>query len=460
MDKIKREKLQIIGMTCVNCEHRIEAKLLKKSGVISVKARYLDNTVNVTYHDEMVSLSEIRKEIESLDYKVKKTSNRTDKSEPAVSNRDKWLQILAIFVSLFVLIQVTNRFGLLNIFSVFPEAEEGMTLSVLIVIGLLTSVHCVAMCGGINLSQCIPQSNGNNQAKGSEMLLPSLKYNGGRVVSYTLIGGMVGALGSIISFSGYAKGIIAIAASLFMIIMGINMLNLFPQMRKFNPRMPKLFARWIGNEKSVNKNRPFYVGLLNGLMPCGPLQAMQLYALSTEDPIKGALAMFVFSLGTVPLMFGLGALSSFLNHKFTYRMMQISAVLVIFLGLSMFQTGLSVSGIQMPSISIMSLFKLGDDSSSENVAVVENGVQIVSSNVYVNRYEPITVKVGIPVKWTIHVERAHLTSCNDRFEIKALGIQYQLDVGDNVVEFTPTQTGELSFDCWMGMIRSHINVVA
>ncbi|TXT16257.1 MAG: heavy metal transport/detoxification protein, partial [Erysipelotrichaceae bacterium] len=194
-------------------------------------------------------------------------------------------------------------------------------------------------------------------------------------------------------------------------------------------------------------------------MPCGPLQAMQLYALSTGDPIKGALSMLVFSLGTVPLMFGLGALRSFLSKQFTAKMMQVSAVLVIVLGFAMFQTGMAVSGIQLPSFSVSNLFNFGEGSSDDVVAEVVDGVQIVTSEVYSGSYEPITVKAGIPVKWTIHVGARQLTGCNYRFLIRSLGIEYQLEEGDNVIEFTPTKTGKLSYNCWMGMIRSYVNVI-
>ena len=77
-----------------------------------------------------------------------------------------------------------------------------------------------------------------------------------------------------------------------MVIMGINMLGIFPWLRKFTPRMPKAFAKPIGREKARSKS-PLIVGLLNGLMPCGPLQAMQVYALSTGSPFAGALSMML-----------------------------------------------------------------------------------------------------------------------------------------------------------------------
>ena len=81
------------------------------------------------------------------------------------------------------------------------------------------------MCGGINLSQCVNAgAEGGNDAK----LKPSLLYNLGRVTSYTIIGGIVGAIGAAVSFSGWARGLVAIVSGLFMIIMGLSMTGLFP----------------------------------------------------------------------------------------------------------------------------------------------------------------------------------------------------------------------------------------
>ena len=129
-----------------------------------------------------------------------------------------------------------------------------------------------------------------------------------------IVGAFVGALGSIVSFSGYAKGIVAILAGGFMIIMGINMLNIFPSLKKFNPRLPRFIVNFMNHEK-IKSNSQFYVGLLNGLMPCGPLQAMQLYALSKGSFIYGALSMFIFCLGTIPLMLFIGVISNYLNNN-------------------------------------------------------------------------------------------------------------------------------------------------
>jgi plastocyanin domain-containing protein len=233
-----------------------------------------------------------------------------------------------------------------------------------------------------------------------------------------------------------------------MVIMGVNMLGIFPWLRKFQPRLPRALSSLINREKG-RSNSPLIVGLLNGLMPCGPLQAMQLYALSTGSPFRGAVSMLLFSLGTVPLMFGLGALSSLLSKKFTRKVMTAGAVLVTVLGLTMFSQGFALSGFAGLSFT--------EGAATESVIV--DGVQFVSSTLASGAYPKITVQAGIPVKWTIDAPKGSINGCNNRLQIPEYGLEYKFQTGENIIEFTPTETGKIPYSCWMGMIRSSITVV-
>jgi sulfite exporter TauE/SafE/copper chaperone CopZ len=466
------KKLMIENMTCVNCENIIEQELSRTEGIDNVEASYSAGTATVTYDESIITLEKIENVLLELDYHVKKEASEelgaiggTDKvsqtgkaipggkvTQTAAQKMD-YTNVIAIGIIIFAVYTVANRFGLLNIFNAFPVAKDGMGYGMLFLIGVLTSVHCVAMCGGICLSQCTPQKS-DNQVRKSKFatLRPSLLYNAGRVISYTVIGGIVGAFGSVVSFSGPMKGIVQILAGVFMVIMGLNMLNIFPWLRRFNPRMPKIFAKKIYAKRVSNS--PLYIGLLNGLMPCGPLQAMQLYALSTGSPIKGAISMFLFSIGTVPLMFAFGAISSFLSKKFTSKMMTASAVLVLILGVFMFNNGVGLSGITFPTISPST-----SSAQAGNVAKIEDGVQVVTTSLSSGRYEPITVQKGIPVKWVIQAEAGDINGCNNKIIVQKYNLQKELTTGDNVIEFTPTDSGVVPFSCWMGMIRSKITVV-
>jgi len=475
--------LHIQGMTCTSCEHHIENHLSHLAGVHAVKASFARAQAMVSYDPALVTVRQIESELVRIDYPVVKgavpatrattqTSRKQMPPKPQAASghnqRDHLIGMAIILVGLFL---VSRRLGLASWFNVFPQAEAGMGYGLLFIIGLLTSVHCVAMCGGINLSQCLPrvapdQDSGASGASGSsgsrwQTVKPSLLYNMGRVVSYTVIGGIVGALGSVLVLPGRAKGLVALVAGVFMVIMGLNMLQIFPVLRKFNPRMPRALASLIYREKQRGNKGPFTVGLLNGLMPCGPLQAMQIYALSTGNPLEGALSMLLFSLGTVPLMFGLGALGSLLSRRFTRNMMQASAMLVIILGVLMFQNGLGLSGVSASALagSIAQPASQKANGASEGQAELVDGVQLVTTELKSNRYAPITVQAGIPVRWTIHAADGTLNGCNNAIVIPAYGIEKPLEFGDNVIEFTPDESGIVPFSCWMGMIRSQITVV-
>ncbi len=427
------QQLAVKGMTCSGCERKIERKLKAVDGITSVSASYLNGTVNISFDENKVSLSTVKQSISALGYEVV-DAGREKVNYPLLA------VIAIIILGTYILI---SRFGGLDIFNQFPEAEVGMGYAALFLIGLMTSVHCVGMCGGICLSQCV----GVKGESKAERIRPSFLYNLGRVISYTIIGAIVGAIGSVISFNGIMRGAVALFAGVFMVIMGLNMLDIFPFLRRFSLRMPK----FLTGDLQGKSNSPLFVGLLNGLMPCGPLQAMQLYALSTGDPIRGAISMFLFSVGTMPLMFGLGAVSSLLSKKFTAKIMAVSAVLVIILGVGMFNTGLSMSGF------------LGIGTEQSNVEgfepIMEDGYQVVTIEVASRSYAAITVKKGIPVKFNLHAEAKNLNGCNNAIMIPKFGIEKPLKPGDNIVEFTPEETGVIPYSCWMNMIRSSITVV-
>jgi sulfite exporter TauE/SafE/copper chaperone CopZ len=415
-------KLRIGGMTCSNCERRIEHALLGLAGVKSAKVSYRGGFAEIVYSPKAVSVFEVKAAVENAGYKVLSGSTQEPQSATRIAG------LLVLIVALYVLL---SQFGILNLLVPSQLAQTNMGLGMLFVVGLLTSVHCMAMCGGINLSQTVGKSG----------LAPTALYNLGRVISYTAVGFIVGALGSVISFTQTTQGILKLLAGVFMIIMGINMLGIFPSLRKLTLRLPHI--------RNGSKS-PLIVGLLNGLMPCGPLQAMQLYALSTGSPIKGAISMLLFSLGTVPLMFGLGALSTVLSKKFAHKAMTVGAVLVVVLGLTMLSQGWGLSGISLPSAA--------DNAASTGQTEVIDGEQVVRSTLQRGQYPAISVKAGIPVKWVIDAPKGSINGCNNALYIPEYKIEYTFKPGENVIEFTPNDAGTFTYSCWMGMIRSTITV--
>jgi sulfite exporter TauE/SafE/copper chaperone CopZ/plastocyanin domain-containing protein len=478
---MKTATIRIGGMTCINCQNRIETKLKSTVGVEEAAVNFNTGTAAITYNSSVVTMKEITETIEKLDYKVLDDKTRTPVTEI--------IGILVIILSLYILLR---GLGLSALTSAFPLAEAGMGYGMVFVIGLITSVHCVAMCGGINLSQSIPPIAARSEGGGRrEALLPGIFYNGGRVVSYTAVGIIVGALGRVITVSGRFQGVVQLIAGVFMVIMGINMLGIFQgfigtALRRFTVYMPKVFAKKIEalaastagtnpslrpsvegapEQKRGNKS-PLVIGLLNGLMPCGPLQAMQLYALSTGSPIAGGISMFLFSMGTVPLMFGIGALGGVLGRKFTHSVMKVGAILVTVMGMTMFTYGWGLSGFSFDFVgrvaAAVNPFASNTSGTGETAftPVIKNGVQIVNSTLSGGRYPAITVQQGIPVKWTINAPQGSINGCNNRMILREYQIEHRFTPGENVIEFTPGRAGKFFYSCWMGMIRSSITVVA
>ena len=455
-DNVKEVILKIEGMVCVNCENLIEDILLDNNGVNKVEVSYTKGLAKINYNENKTSINDLIRVISENGYKVidfsnevnEDLSNKNKKSKKRdidCANKDEDNTFLIIIIILGVIL-LLKKFGVSNIFSVFPTPNENTSYSMLFIIGLFTSLHCVSMCGGINLSQCINYNDTIDKGTLST-IKPAFLYNLGRVISYTIFGAIVGGIGSIISFTGWMQSLIQLIASIFMIIMGLNMLNIFPWLRKLNPRMPKIFAKKF---KSKNNNSPFFIGLLNGFMPCGPLQAMQIYAISTGSVTKGAISMFLFSLGTVPLMFGLGTLSSYMSKKFSNKIMKFGAILVIVLGFSMFNNALALSGIN---------FSQGSENDSGVRAEIQDNIQVVTTKLKGGTYEPIIVEVGKPVKWNIQVSNGSLNGSNNKIIIREYEIEKSLEMGDNIIEFTPTEAGTYTYSCWMGMLRSKIYVV-
>ncbi len=424
--------INIDGMYCRQCEDIISIALLNKPGVLSVKVSYWRSQAKIEYDSEIITLEDLTKAIETAGYRI--CNNRFTRF---IKN---FIEIGAIAV-LFILMKNTNLSGFL------PDVNQSLSLIAIFGVGLLTSFHCLAMCGGIMLTQTTI-TNTDSKGLSCKTLLPSLSYNIGRVISYTLIGGIVGAFGAELSFSTADKGAIVSISGILMLLIGIQMLGLIPWLRKIPVFLPS-FCALPNSLKKLSKNKPLIVGILNGFMPCGPLQAMQLYALGTGGFTQGSISMFVFAIGTLPLMLTFGAFSSFVTKRFSKYMIRASSILIVSLSLVMLLRGLSISGITfMPK-----------SSTNNTVAENQNGVQLVHTLVDKNGYttKEKIIQNGVPVRWILQGDL--ITGCNKVITVPKLGIEVELKKGENIICFTPKENGKLVYTCWMGMLTGSFTVV-
>lgn len=235
-----------------------------------------------------------------------------------------------------------------------------------------------------------------------------------------------------------------------MVIMGLNIYG-FKALRRFTVNLP-----WSSCKVSSKKNTPFMVGLLNGFMPCGPLQAMQLYALATGSVVSGALSMFFFALGTIPIMLMFGVISSLLTKKGTKNLLKISGVIVLILGISMTNRGLAILGVDFTQGYAREESTI--NTSMENVAVINGDEQKIRISAVASGYSPKTIYVQKGIKTKLIIDGTTLTSCNNEMIFPGLNIRKKLSKGENIIEFTPEE-GDINFSCWMGMKRGKIRVV-
>lgn len=435
--------LKIGGMTCINCKSKIENALVSLDGIKKVDVSWEKGRADIEYDEEKINLNEIQEIIESLDYKVENIRNvEKKKSLSRVLINITYLIIIAF---LFLILQKT---GLLNYLAPAQTADSKMSYGLLFLTGLFTSVHCIAMCGGINLSQSL----GGKRAV--------IKYNSARLLSYTLIGLVLGSLGFFLGAAGKSidgssimipfslQSLLKLVAGGFMVLMGISLLGLFPFLRRITPHLPSALTKKI---YSVHKKQhgAFLIGFLNGFMPCGPLQAMWIVALVSGSPISGTLSMFFFSLGTLPLMLGFSSIISIIGKKKAGIVMKAGAILVVVMGLSMVSQGYALGGIKGEEIK----------SFDKKTIELQDGKQLIKTRLEINKYPDITVKKGIPVRWEIQADQGSLTGCNYRMILRDFKLGVEMGYGTNVIEFTPEKTGTFQYTCWMGMISGKIKVV-
>ena len=322
-----------------------------------------------------------------------------------------------------------------------------MGYGLLFIIGILASFHCVGMCGGFVVTytagNCL---NGGNQKK----FLPHLYYNFGRIISYTLVGAILGGVGSFFGINPIFSGVLTLFAAAVMLAMGASLVKNINFIEKIKSKMPMFVAKYLFSQKYEKKSKgPFIIGFFNGFMPCGPLQAVQFYALGTGSTLSGALSLFVFGAGTVFLMLGFGYFIASISGERVKKMMKISGVVVIILGLFMLNRGLTNFGWGFKNLLPREQVVL-NPAGGEQPA--EGEYQTVKMDLTYRGYVPnvLYVKKGVPVKWIINVKQ--MSGCTNAILLEKFGIRKNLKQGENIIEFTPTEAGEIPFSCGMKMV--------
>ncbi len=449
--------VKIDGMHCPNCEVLIERRFKKIVGVRRVKASHVNGMAEITCHGEL-DMAALQSTIGDDGYTVSRLQEQANKAPVTENTGRDYVEIGAVFLILVGLYLVLDQFDALPQNLAVPN---NISYGLALLIGVVASMStCIAVTGGLLVAVAAKYNEATANLSGAQRFKPHLFFNAGRIASYTLLGGAIGALGSTFTLSPQAGGVLMILASLIMIVLGLQMLKLFPWLKSFQPRMPKFLAHKIHDlsEKEV-KGGAFALGASTFFLPCGFTQALQLYVLAKGSFATGALTMLAFSLGTLPALVSLSALSSFARGAFQRYFLKFAGVAVVMLGFFNIQSGLTLSavntGASTPSFrEAKQAFSQPKQASlpSEQPVPIVDGKQVVDMAIVGYSYQPnrFAVVQGVPVEWRIDARQA--AGCGRILIAPKAGVRKLLPFGTTVITFTPEETGDIGFNCSMGMM--------
>ena len=208
---------------------------------------------------------------------------------------------------------------------------ESADLWTIFIVALLGSIgHCIGMCGGFVLAYSTSKIEAG-RSRVFQSFAHSL-YSLGRITAYMIIGAIFGYIGSAISFSLMSKGVLFIIIGILMVLIGISLSGKlkFLTMIEHSLAQSRLFKKLF---KIViqSKSLPsfFLMGILNGFIPCGLVYFFATASIASGSAMMGAVVMGVFGLATVPALFILGMLSSFISQMSWRKHVLVLASIII-----------------------------------------------------------------------------------------------------------------------------------
>ncbi len=455
---MKEHIYYIKGMHCASCEILIEKKLLELDNIKSVEASTAKGEALIEYDGEKSSVAAFNEIFKKEGYVF---FDKPVEAEEKKEGSDFFtIAGTALFIIIgFFIIKNSGLAGLINV-------NSASFLPAFFFLGLLAGVSsCAALVGGLIISMS-KQWLGMYSEKNStlEKFQPHLMFNFGRIISYALLGGAIGAIGGKFQISLTLSSILIVAVSIMMFFLALQMLGV-KAFRKFQFTMPKLITRRIADEKKFQgKYMPFLMGALTFFLPCGFTITAQGLALISGSAIQGALIMLFFALGTLPplLAIGLSAVKFSQKPHLADKFQKVAGVLVLFFALFNINTQLNVLGFpSFSDIKFNSNSQSSTANSREGFVPIADGKQTLKMDASSSGYKPnyFKVEAGVPVRWEITDKGT--SGCTNAIISKGLfDGEIKLTPGEiSVKEFFPEKPGKYKFSCWMGMVSGIIEVV-
>lgn len=350
-----------------------------------------------------------------------------------------------------------------------------MNLWAIFLTGLTTGgISCALVQGGLLAGVISNQRKDRLDAGGSQPRtvkgtlldhwLPVAMFLSSKLITHTLLGFILGAVGSFISLEMGVRIAFQLLAALLMFAMAGNLLNLHPIFRFVVLQPPRwLWKRIKKKSQARSLFTPAVLGALTIFIPCGVTQVMEVSAIASADPWQGAAIMGVFVLGTVPLFSVIGLTASSLTEFWHQRFTRIAGYLLIAMALYTANGALVVANapitFERMTQPIRWFFSDERFSGALEVPIVD-GVQKVRIIITNEGYEPryVRVKKDVPVELTL--QSTGVYNCALAFVFSEENIRTFLDsVDEQTFTFTPDKVGQFTYACSMGMYSGVLEVV-
>ncbi len=433
----------IRGMHCASCELLVRGQLKKIHGVNAVHVNQKRALAEIIYTGNRPSDEKIARAIQEAGYEI------GDKQKlPWISrNSADYKDLAKAAVIILVIYFVAKLFGLFNI----DVRASNSGVAVALFIGLVAGVStCMALVGGLTLSLSARHAEQHPEATPLQKFRPHIYFNIGRIVGYAFLGGAIGLIGKAFNPSANVLGIVTMVIGGVMIFFGLKLIEIFPILRDKSIALPAFISRLFGLQgevKEYSRNGATMMGALTFFIPCGFTQAMQLYAVSTGSFWQGTAIMGLFAIGTAPGLLGIGGLTSVFKGRKARLLFMTAGLAVIFLGWFNITNGSRLVGLDTGGNTIDAVT---EDKKEEQVVRMTQNARGYSPNFF-------TVEKGRPIKWIINSTSSF--TCAASLVMPTYGISRTLRLGENIIKFTPTKIGEISFSCSMGMYRGKFMVV-
>lgn len=446
-------------MHCPSCEKLLTDEFGALAGVKEVKVDRKTDSAEIFYENAEPDFTEIKKTAEKFGYQASETDSRKPGSSVFQWGKidwTEWLKAGLILVALFFVYRIFKNLGFLGRFTV---QSPSLNASVAFLTGVVASVStCLAVVGSVIIAFG-EKYKSEKEGFYAQTLEPNLKFHFGRLMSFFVLGGLLGVIGGELSISGQFYFVFNVFIALVMGWLGLNILGILPAISAVGIKMPeRLTSKWNKLKQSNHRAAPFLLGALSFFLPCGFTQSMQIFAVASGSFWLGGAILLFFALGTLPALLALGTAAAWTRQK-NQVFKKVAGMLIVIFSVYTFNSGWAMKDISGSVLSTpdrsekeeTQTEKNSDDENNNSAPTQEE--QVVVMKITYDGFEPSTLRLksGVPVKWIIQGDQ--VTGCTNQVIVPALKIEKDIAKGDNIVNFTPKEKGTINFSCWMGMVR-------